>query len=101
VKKPSAKRPASLSPATVAGGSAGIAIRPARPGDLQQIVALDAGITGIGKREYWKGLIERTSRSRQPEGYFLVAEGPIDGGFVTNDMAGKRISRHAHSRQGG
>lgn len=80
MKKPSAKRPARLSPATVPGGSAGIGIRPARPGDLQQIVALDAEITGVGKREYWKGLIERTSRARRPEAYFLVAEGPLDGG---------------------
>lgn len=80
MKKPSAKRPTKLPPATGAGRSAGIAIRPARPGDLQQIVALDAEITGVGKREYWKGLIERTSRARQPEGYFLVAEGPLDAG---------------------
>jgi GNAT superfamily N-acetyltransferase len=37
-------------------------------------VALDAAITGVAKRSYWKRLIERTSRPRDPEGVFLVAE---------------------------
>jgi ribosomal protein S18 acetylase RimI-like enzyme len=91
VKKPSAKRPAQPPSATARDGPSGIAIRPARPADLLQIVALDAEITGLRKREYWQGLIERTSRPRQPEGLFLVAEGTLDGspavlGFIEGEI---------------
>ncbi|MFO1402275.1 MAG: GNAT family N-acetyltransferase [Steroidobacteraceae bacterium] len=57
-----------------------ILIRPVRGGDLAAIVAVDAAITGVAKRAYWKRLIERTSRPRDPDGCFLVAETPADRG---------------------
>jgi ribosomal protein S18 acetylase RimI-like enzyme len=79
VKTGSAKRllrPASPAPSA----SADLLIRPARAEDLAQIVALDATITGVPKRAYWKRLIERTSRPREPDGCFLVAEAPQERG---------------------
>lgn len=57
-----------------------VAIRAARGEDLPQIVALDAAITGVAKRTHWKRLIERTSRPRDPEGCFLIAEAPQERG---------------------
>ena len=57
-----------------------ILIRPVRGSDLAAIVAVDAAITGVAKRTYWKRLIERTSRPRDPDGCFLVAETPADRG---------------------
>ena len=91
MKKPSAKRPTRQPSATAPGGPAGIAIRAARLADLQQIAALDATITGVSKRDYWKALIERTSRPRQQEGFFLLAEGtsargPAVLGFIEGEI---------------
>ena len=48
-------------------------IRGARRGDLAQIVAIDAGITGLRKPAYWSGILARYG-SRQRQRYFLVAE---------------------------
>jgi ribosomal protein S18 acetylase RimI-like enzyme len=48
-------------------------IRGARRADLAQIVAIDAGITGLRKPAYWSGILARYG-SRQRHRYFLVAE---------------------------
>jgi ribosomal protein S18 acetylase RimI-like enzyme len=48
-------------------------IRGARRADLAQIVAIDAGITGLRKPAYWSGILARYG-SRQRQRYFLVAE---------------------------
>ncbi len=69
----------------------GITIRPARSEDLGEIAALDAAITGVAKRSYWKRLIERTSRPADPDGCFLVAEasqprGPLLLGFIEGEI---------------
>ncbi len=52
-------------------------IRPARAGDLAQVVAIDAAITGVRKARYWKG-VRRRYRD------FLVAEagGKVQGYIV-------------------
>jgi GNAT superfamily N-acetyltransferase len=69
-------RPAGDAPSTPGD----VLIRPASEADLAPIVALDAAITGVAKRTYWKRLIERTSRPRDPDGCFLVAETPQERG---------------------
>jgi ribosomal protein S18 acetylase RimI-like enzyme len=48
-------------------------IRAARRGDLAQVVAIDAGITGLRKPAYWSGILSRYG-TRQRHRYFLVAE---------------------------
>ena len=48
-------------------------IRAAKRADLPQIVAIDAGITGLRKPAYWSGILSRYG-SRQRQRYFLVAE---------------------------
>ena len=48
-------------------------IRGARRADLPQIIAIDAGITGLRKPAYWSGILSRYG-SRQRHRYFLVAE---------------------------
>jgi ribosomal protein S18 acetylase RimI-like enzyme len=68
-----------------------VTIRPVRPRDLENIVALDTAITGVGKRAYWKRLIERTSRPREPDGFFLLAEETRDSrpavlGFIEGEI---------------
>ena len=69
-------RPAGDAPAAPGG----LQIRPVTDADLAAIVTLDATITGVAKRTYWKRLIERTSRPRDPDGCFLVAETPQQRG---------------------
>lgn len=48
-------------------------IRPARRADLAQVIAIDAGITGLRKPAYWSGILTRYG-SRRRQRYFLVAE---------------------------
>ena len=47
-------------------------IRAARRADLAQVIAIDAGITGLRKPAYWLGILARYG-SRQRQRYFLVA----------------------------
>lgn len=48
-------------------------IRAARRADLAQVIAIDAGITGLRKPAYWAGILARYG-TRQRQRYFLVAE---------------------------
>jgi ribosomal protein S18 acetylase RimI-like enzyme len=60
-----------------------VVIRPAEPPDLARIIALDAEMTGVEKRAYWKDTYARfTSREKR---HFLVAEdrtGAVKGYIV-------------------
>jgi ribosomal protein S18 acetylase RimI-like enzyme len=47
-------------------------IRAARRADLAQVIAIDAGITGLSKPAYWAGILRRYG-TRQRQRYFLVA----------------------------
>lgn len=85
------RRPSRRAPLPAASGREGVAIRPVRPADLEHIVAIDAAITGVGKRAYWKRLIERTSQAQEPDGFFLLAEGTLLGrpavlGFIEGEI---------------
>jgi GNAT superfamily N-acetyltransferase len=52
-----------------------IPVRPARAGDIAQVIALDERITGIAKADYWRDVYERYSRHNPKDRYFLVACG--------------------------
>jgi len=54
--------------------AAAVDVRPVRRGDLDQIVTLDARVTGIEKQSYWQSLYRRYGTSTQAERQFLVAE---------------------------
>jgi ribosomal protein S18 acetylase RimI-like enzyme len=76
-------RPRAIAP-DAAGES--IAIRPARRSDLDQVVALDARVTGIEKPDYWRALYRRYAEGA-PERRFLVAERGDDVvGFVIGEV---------------
>ena len=65
----------------------GIAVRPARPRDLDAVIAIDATATGIEKRSYWRSVFRRYAGSREAGRQFLVAE--MDGrvaGFVIGEV---------------
>ncbi len=64
-----------------------VAIRPVRRGDLDPIVAIDATVTGLEKRAYWKSVYQRYGATPEAGRQFLVAE--VEGrvvGFVIGEV---------------
>ena len=55
-----------------------VVVRPVRRGDLAQIIAIDATVTGLEKRDYWLSIYRRYGNSggdsTQVERQFLVAD---------------------------
>ncbi len=69
---------------------AGVTIRRAGADHLDQIVDLDARITGLAKPDYWADIFERYGTRRSHERFFLVAEAP-DGtlaGMIAGEVRG-------------
>jgi GNAT superfamily N-acetyltransferase len=62
-------------------GSSPVKVRGVRPRDLDEVVAIDAGITGMRKPEYWGEIVQRYGSGRRRQRFFLVAEalGRIEG----------------------
>jgi len=79
--------------ASVKSESAGatIAMRRARLGDMEQVVALDERVTGLAKPEYWRDVFDRYAERPSQERFFLVAEadGPSDGAPILGFIAGE------------
>lgn len=66
---------------------ANIDVRPARPRDLDAVIAIDATVTGLEKRSYWRAVFRRYAGSREAGRQFLVAE--IEGrvaGFIIGEV---------------
>jgi len=65
----------------------GIVVRAVRRSDLDQVIELDASVTGIEKRKYWSQVFRRYGSGQQPEQQFLVAV--ADGrvvGFIIGEV---------------
>ena len=60
VAKAARGRPASVVPVEVA-------VRPVRREDLERVIALDAAVTGIAKRNYWRSVYERYGKGAGAE----------------------------------
>lgn len=63
-----------------------VVIRPARRGDLEAVIAIDARVTGLPKRDYWQSLYRRYGAKRDAGRQFLVA---IAGGEVVGFVIGE------------
>jgi ribosomal protein S18 acetylase RimI-like enzyme len=50
-----------------------IAVRPVRRGDLDQVIALDAAVTGLEKQPYWRSVYQRYGVAGKDPRHFLVA----------------------------
>ncbi|MGE5169168.1 MAG: N-acetyltransferase family protein [Rudaea sp.] len=62
-------------------------MRPAHRRDLEQVIAIDATVTGVLKRDYWRGVFRRYAETREAGRRFLVAE--TDGkiaGFIIGEV---------------
>ena len=50
-----------------------VAVRPVRRGDLAQVIALDATVTGLEKQSYWRSVYRRYGAGAHEHRHFLVA----------------------------
>jgi GNAT superfamily N-acetyltransferase len=80
-------RPARARAVTSGGAGDELVIRPVRRGDLDQVIAIDATVTGLEKRKYWASVYRRYGPSRHSEKQFLVAlaQGLVVG-FVIGEV---------------
>ena len=67
--------------------SADLRVRPVEAADLDQVIAIDAEITGKAKTDYWYELFHRYGAGRSRQRLFLVAEtgGEIHG-FIIGEV---------------
>jgi GNAT superfamily N-acetyltransferase len=70
-----------------AQAAAAVRVRPAESGDIDQVIALDAGVTGIEKTDYWYEVFHRYGARGAKQRFFLVAEaaGAIQG-FIVGEV---------------
>lgn len=64
-----------------------IVVRPARPADLPEVIAIDTIVTGLEKSEYWSAIERRYGNAERAGRGFLVAE--VEGevaGFVLGEV---------------
>lgn len=70
-----------------ADAPSGVAIRPVRQADLAEVVAIDAKVTGLEKKSYWRSIYERYGTGGVPGRQFLVADmGGRVVGFVIGEV---------------
>ena len=70
----------------LADAAAGLVIRPVRQGDLPEVVAIDATVTGLEKRSYWRSIYQRYGATAEAGRQFLVADA---GGRVVGFVIGE------------
>ncbi len=85
-KKDNAARDAIRSPIALQPQPS-VRIRPVRPGDLEQVIAIDSIVTGLEKRAYWRTIHRRYGDAERAGRRFLVAEaGGRVAGFVIGEV---------------
>jgi len=68
-------------------GRAGKRVRAVREADLAQVIQIDAKVTGLRKRAYWRDVFERYGRGRGGQRFFLVAAvGAKIDGFIVGEV---------------
>ena len=66
-----------------------VAVRPARRGDLEQVIAIDAAVTGLEKRDYWRGVFRRygnAAANDQHRQFLVAAAGNRVAGYVIGEV---------------
>jgi GNAT superfamily N-acetyltransferase len=70
----------------VAAAGTSVRVRGAQPADLEQVIEIDAGITGLRKPQYWAEILRRYGGGRSQR-FFLVAEHErAIQGYVVGDV---------------
>lgn len=64
-----------------------VLVRAVRRGDLDQVIAIDATVTGLEKRKYWASVYRRYGSGASPQQQFLVAlaQGRVVG-FIIGEV---------------
>ncbi len=70
---PPSKQPAGSRAGVFPDGIEPIVVRPVRRADLDQVIAIDATVTGLEKRKYWASVFRRYAAGGRTEPQFLVA----------------------------
>lgn len=64
-----------------------VVVRAVRRGDLDQVIALDATVTGLEKRSYWRSVYRRYGVGEREQRHFLVAvQGRQILGFLIGEV---------------
>jgi GNAT superfamily N-acetyltransferase len=80
------KRPAGPGAAASTAAADGPIVRAVQRGDLDQVIAIDASVTGLEKRKYWASVYRRYGSGERSEQQFLVA---LDQGRVVGFIIGE------------
>ena len=83
---PTSKRPASPRAAVSRPAGDALIVRAVQRGDLDQVIAIDATVTGLEKRKYWASVYRRYGSGERSEQQFLVA---LDRGRVVGFIIGE------------
>ena len=68
---------------------AAVVVRPVRRGDLEQVIAIDAAVTGLEKRDYWRGVFRRygaAAANDQHRQFLVAAAGNAVAGYVIGEV---------------
>lgn len=85
LENPTPSRRTASVPADVAADQ--IQVRPVRRADLDQVITIDATVTGLEKRKYWSSVFRRYGADGGKEQQFLVAlHGKQVVGFVIGEV---------------
>jgi ribosomal protein S18 acetylase RimI-like enzyme len=72
---------------STAAGTAEVKVRRVRREDLPRVIAIDAAVTGIAKRDYWHDVFRRYGTGRAAGRQFLVADAQGEvAGFVIGEV---------------
>jgi len=90
VRAPTPRPVAAAKPDKQRAGKAAVdavAVRPVRRGDLDQVIALDATVTGLEKQSYWRAVYRRYGAGLHEHRHFLVAvSGKRIVGFLIGEV---------------
>ncbi len=70
----------------LAAPAAGLAIRPVRQDDLPEVIAIDATVTGLEKRNYWRSVYQRYANAEAGRQFLVADAGGRVVGFVIGEV---------------
>jgi ribosomal protein S18 acetylase RimI-like enzyme len=83
---PAPQRAGTRSPRVSTEENGDIVVRAVRKSDLDDVIEIDATVTGLEKRKYWASVYKRYGIGERPEQQFLVAQA---GGRVVGFVIGE------------
>lgn len=66
-----------------------VVVRPVKRGDLETVIAIDAAVTGLEKKDYWRSVLRRYgsgAASDRPRQFLVAAAGGTVVGYVIGEV---------------